>query len=145
MKISEVRGQLNSLVNRVYRHEARVVVEKNGIPVAGIVSADDLRRLDQLDRQREADFEVFDELPEAFKDVPDDEIEREADRALAHVREEMRAEQKRANLTPRSALYSLRDSSPIRAALLVCLPIGDEESSSSHFRASSHGTWMNLQ
>ncbi len=43
MKISEVKQQLNRLVNRVYRHETRVMVEKSGIPVAGIVSAEDLR------------------------------------------------------------------------------------------------------
>lgn len=90
MKISDVRGQLNSLVNRVYRHESRVIVEKSGIPVAGIVSAEDLRRLDQLDRQREADFAVFDELRAAFSDVPDEEIEREAIRAIAEVRERAR-------------------------------------------------------
>ena len=32
MRISDVRGQLNKLVNRVYRKETRVVVEKSGIP-----------------------------------------------------------------------------------------------------------------
>lgn len=82
MKISDVRGQLNSLVNRVYRHESRVIVEKSGIPVAGIVSADDLRRLDQLDRERDARFAIIDELRQAFAGVPDEEIERETDRIL---------------------------------------------------------------
>jgi len=82
MKISDVRGQLNNLVNRVYRRETRVVVEKSGIPVAGIVSAEDLQRLDLLDREREADFAVVDELRGAFRDVPEAEIERETDRIL---------------------------------------------------------------
>jgi prevent-host-death family protein len=93
MKISEVRGQLNSLVNQVYRRETRVVVEKSGIPVAGIVSVDDLRRLDQLDKQREADLALVDELRNAFQDVPDEEIERESDRALNQVRDEIHGEQ----------------------------------------------------
>ncbi len=92
MKISEVRGQLNTLVNRVYRKETRVLVEKSGIPVAAIVSTEDLKRLDQLDAEREADFAVVDELREAFKDVPPEELEREAERAIAEVRAEMRAE-----------------------------------------------------
>jgi prevent-host-death family protein len=88
MKISEVRGQLNTLVNRVYRHETRVVVEKSGIPVAGLVSVEDLRRLDQLDREREARFAVIDELREAFAGVPAEEIERETDRITAEIRAE---------------------------------------------------------
>lgn len=34
MKISDVRAELNKLVNRVYRHETRVIVEKSGTPAA---------------------------------------------------------------------------------------------------------------
>ena len=41
--------------NRVCRHETRVIVEKSGIPVAAIVSAEDLERLRWLDEEdREA-------------------------------------------------------------------------------------------
>lgn len=90
MKISDVRGQLNSLVNRVYRHEARVIVEKSGIPVAGIVSTEDLRRLEQLDRQREADLAFLDTIRERFSDVPVEEIERETDRITSEIRAEGR-------------------------------------------------------
>lgn len=93
MKISEVRGQFNDLVNRVYRKETRIVVEKSGIPVAGIVSADDLRRLDRLDRERADRFGVIDEMRAAFRGVPADEIEREASRTLTEVRAEQRVEQ----------------------------------------------------
>jgi prevent-host-death family protein len=92
MKISEVKQQLNRLVNQVYRRETRVMVEKSGIPVAGIVSAEDLRRLDRLDRERAERFKVLEEFGEAFKDVPVDELEREAARALAEVRAERRAQ-----------------------------------------------------
>src|SRR5688500_17472476 len=93
MKISEVKQQLNRLVNRVYRHETRVVVEKSGIPVAGIVSIQDLQRLDRLDHEREERFKVLEEFGEAFKDVPAEELEREVARALAEVRAERRAQQ----------------------------------------------------
>jgi prevent-host-death family protein len=92
MKISEVKQQLNRLVNQVYRRETRVMVEKSGIPVAGIVSAEDLRRLDQLDRERAERFNVLEEFGEAFKDVPVEELEREVARALAEVRAERRAQ-----------------------------------------------------
>jgi prevent-host-death family protein len=92
MKISEVKQQLNRLVNQVYRRETRIMVEKSGIPVAGIVSAEDLRRLDRLDRERAERFKVLEEFGEAFKDVPAEELEREVGRALAEVRAERRAQ-----------------------------------------------------
>lgn len=82
MTIAEVRGQLDTLVNRVRHKETRVIVEQGGVAVAAIVSTDDLARLDRLDAEREADFAVIDELREAFRDVPDEEIERETDRIL---------------------------------------------------------------
>ena len=93
MKISEVKQQFNRLVNRVYRHETRVMVEKSGIPVAGIVSAEDLRRLDRLDHERAERFKILEEFGEAFKDVPADELEREVARALAAVRAARQAPQ----------------------------------------------------
>ena len=93
MKISEVKQQFNRLVNRVYRHETRVMVEKSGIPVAGIVSAEDLRRLDRLDHERADRFKILEEFGEAFEDVPADELEREVARALAAVRAARQAPQ----------------------------------------------------
>lgn len=93
MKISAVKQKLNSLVNQVYRRETRVLVEKSGIPVAGIVSTQDLQRLERLDRERVEQFKVLDEIGEAFKDVPYEELEREVANAIAEVRAERRAEQ----------------------------------------------------
>jgi prevent-host-death family protein len=93
MKISDVRTQLNTLVNQVYRQETRVVVEKSGIPVAVLVSTTDLERLNQLDRERAQRFGIVDELRAAFRDVPAEELEREAARAIAEVRAERGAEE----------------------------------------------------
>ena len=95
MKISEVRSQLNTLVNQVYRHETRVLVEKSGIPVAALVSIDDLDELNRAERERAGRFAIIDEMREAFKGVPQEEIEREADRAVAEARADLRAEKKR--------------------------------------------------
>lgn len=86
MKIAEVRGQLDSLVNRVFRKETRVLVEEAGIPVAALVSAEDLRRWDRLDKDRAERFKAIAALREDFKDVPPEEIDREADRAVAALR-----------------------------------------------------------
>ncbi len=91
---SEARQHFASLLNRVYRERTRVVVEKSGIPVAALVSTEDLKRLDQLDRDRAQRFAVIDEMRAAFKDVPPEELEREAEKALEEVRAEMRAERR---------------------------------------------------
>jgi prevent-host-death family protein len=90
MKISDVKNTLSSLVNQVYRKETRVLVEKSGIPVAAIISADDLKRFAQLERERDERFAVIDRMREAYKDVPPEEIEREAKRSVAEARERRR-------------------------------------------------------
>ena len=88
MKASDARQHFSSVLNRVFRKETRVVVEKSGIPVAAIVSTEDLKRLDRLDRERAERFKVIDEMRDVFKGVPDDEIERETDRITAEIRAE---------------------------------------------------------
>jgi prevent-host-death family protein len=88
MKISDVRAELNKLVNRVYRRETRVIVEKSGIPVAGIVSARDLERLARLDDDLAERRRLLEAMRTPFRDVPTEEIERETDRILREMREE---------------------------------------------------------
>ena len=89
---STARQQFAALTNSVYRNDARIIIEKSGIPVAALISARDLDRLRQFEKKREADFTVVDEIALAFKDVPEDELQREADKAVAEVRAERRAE-----------------------------------------------------
>jgi prevent-host-death family protein len=91
MKISDVKNQLSNLVKAVVSREARVLIEKHGIPVAALVSAADLERLVRLDQERAERFAVIDELREAFKHVPPEEIERETDRIIARIRTEAQA------------------------------------------------------
>jgi hypothetical protein len=92
MKISEVPAELDVFIDLVQQGEVRVVVEKDGIPVAVFVSPQDLERLNQLDAEWEDDFAVFDEMGAAFAGVPLEEIERETAKAVAEARAEMRAE-----------------------------------------------------
>jgi len=73
-----------------------LIVEKAGIPVAALVSTEDLKRLNQFDRERAERFALLDELRAPFRDVPTEEIEREVDRALNEVRAEARAEREHA-------------------------------------------------
>lgn len=95
MKASEARQHFSQLLNRVFRRETRVVVEKSGVPVAAIISAQDLEELNRFEAQREKDFAIIDEIRAAFKDVSDEELEREVARAVAEARRQLREEAKR--------------------------------------------------
>ncbi len=101
MTISEIKTTLASLVNRVSRNETRVLVEEDGVSVAAIISADDLSRFVQLEREREERFAVIDRIREAFADVPLDKLEREAARSVAAARQRRR--ERATDTTPRSA------------------------------------------
>jgi prevent-host-death family protein len=88
MNISAVKQQFNSLVNRVYRNETRILIEKSGIPVAAVVSADDLTRLNQLDRDWDEGTQAIERFGAAFADVPPDEVEAEIARIISEIREQ---------------------------------------------------------
>ena len=96
LKVSEARQQFSQLLNKVFRGETRVLVEKNGIPVAAIISAGDLDELTRLEREREEDFKALTATREAFKDVPDEELESEVARALSEIRARNRRRGQRA-------------------------------------------------
>ncbi len=86
MKASEVRMQWGKLLTKVFTNQTRVVVEKSGIPVAAVISVDDLKRLTQLEKQRNERFKALDRMRDAFKDVPPKEAEREINRAITQIR-----------------------------------------------------------
>ena len=88
MKASKARQEWSQVLNRVHQGNTRVVVEKSGIPVAAIISAKDLERFKALEAQRRQDFQALRDTWEAFKDVPADELEREAAQAISEVRAE---------------------------------------------------------
>jgi prevent-host-death family protein len=90
----EAGQELRELVKRLSMNRTRIVVEQDGRPVAAIISAHDLERFQALEAERRRDFSVLEEMREAFRDVPADEIEREVAKALAEVRQEMREERK---------------------------------------------------
>jgi prevent-host-death family protein len=88
MKISDVKNTLSSLVNKVYRKETRVLVEKAGIPVVALVSADDLNRLQQLDLAWNERTKAIERFSQAFADVPTEEAEAEVARIIAERRQQ---------------------------------------------------------
>lgn len=96
MKISDVKNTLSSLVNKVYRKETRILVEKAGIPVAALVSTDDLRRLNQLDREWDQTTRALERFSAAFADVPVEELEAKIDQIIAEGRASDGAERRSA-------------------------------------------------
>src|SRR5262245_58164457 len=96
MTASNARQQFAEAINDVARHEARIVVEKNGVPVAAIISAEDLRRLERLDVRDKQAWYVFDAMAEPFRGVPGEEIEAATERIMAEIKEENRRNRVRA-------------------------------------------------
>jgi prevent-host-death family protein len=88
--VSEARRQFSETLDRVRRHEARVVVEKRGIPVGAIVSIEDLKVIESNDRNKVALLEALDETRRAFDGIPPEEIEEEIWKAIADVKAESR-------------------------------------------------------
>ena len=91
INVTEARRGWSDLLNRVFRRESHVIVEKSGIPVAAIISMRDFELFKLMKAKREESFKFLDDMRDAFKDVPPEEIEREVAKALAEVRAENRA------------------------------------------------------
>ena len=91
VKASEARQHWSELLNDVFKGRKRIIVEKSGIPVAALVSTDDLDRLERFESQRRARFKVLEETWAAFDDVPSEELEKQIAKAIAEVRAERRA------------------------------------------------------
>lgn len=88
--ITEVRSNLSAVTKEVYAGEARIAVKKSDIPLQGVVSIQDLRRLKRLEKDREEWKDMLDRFRVAFQDVPSEELEREIEKAIAEDRRERR-------------------------------------------------------
>lgn len=88
VNVTDARRRFAELLNAVVDRGARVVLSKNRIPVAALISPRDLEKLRRLEADREHDFTVLDEIGASFKDVPLPILEREVSRAVTAVRAE---------------------------------------------------------
>lgn len=95
MNVSEVESQLSTVVSRISRDDTRILVEESGVPVAGIVPIEDMRRLARLDEQNREAFEILESIRSRFDDVSDEEIERQTELAIAQIKAENRAARER--------------------------------------------------
>ena len=91
INVTEARQKWSQPLNKVFRRQTRVIVEKSGIPVAAIISAQDLERFNRLEAQRAERFKVFEDIGQAFKHEKPEEIERHAAHAVQEVRREDRS------------------------------------------------------
>lgn len=88
MKSSEVREHWSEVINLVSRDQMRVIVEKSGTPVAGLVSPEDLEWLKERDKRLAELRNVMDQMRDAFSDVSENEFNKEVERVLSEVRTE---------------------------------------------------------
>ncbi len=91
ISVAEARENFSDVVTRPLRGEGRVIVEQAGTPIGAIVSMDDVRRLEQLDREWDEFEDVLRRTQSGFEGIPPDEIEQEIDRAIAEVEADYRA------------------------------------------------------
>jgi prevent-host-death family protein len=94
MKAMEARQQWSKLLNKVFHRETRVVIERSGIPVAAVVSIEDLKRLQRLAAEREQAFKALDASWKAFEGIPLDDMEEQVAKAVTEARAELREEAK---------------------------------------------------
>ena len=84
----EARTQLGEIMKEVQGGRVRVLVEKSGVPMVGIISAEEFRRVIV---EREARFEVVDRIRRRLPSVTDTEVQRDVRAALKQVRRRRRA------------------------------------------------------
>ena len=84
----EARTQFGRILKDVQGGRIRVLVEKAGVPMAGIISAQEFQ---QLITEREARFEVVDRIRRRLPSVPEREMQRDMREALKQVRRRRRA------------------------------------------------------
>lgn len=90
IQLSDVTEPLLRLVSKVSRRETRVLVENSGEPVAALVSMEDLRRLNDLDRAWDERTDAIERFSKAFADVPADDVEADVAR-IVEARRKIRA------------------------------------------------------
>ena len=90
MSASQVQQVWDQLLDRVSQRETRVLVERDGTPVAAIISVEDLHRLTRFERERAARFKALDEIAARNADKDPDEVERDIAEEITAMRQEQR-------------------------------------------------------
>lgn len=94
--IANLESETHLLLDEVAGDASRLRLERDGVPMAAIVSIEDLRRLKRLDEEDREVWEALEAIRAPFRGIPAEELEREALRAIAEDRAERRAEREQA-------------------------------------------------
>jgi prevent-host-death family protein len=78
------------LVEKVSKQESRIVVEENGTPVAAIISAPDFERFNRAEARHLEWRKVLSRMREPFKDIPEDQLQRDVTAVVEEVRQGQR-------------------------------------------------------
>jgi prevent-host-death family protein len=84
----QARTRFGEILKDVQGGRVRVLVEKSGIPMVGIISAEEFRR---VVAERDARFEVVDRIRRRMPPVSGSAVERDVRDALKDVRRRRRA------------------------------------------------------
>jgi len=88
LTLSKVESCLSSLVEAVSNQETRVIIQKDGVSVATLVSIKDLQRLITFEREQAERFAVVERMREAFADVPSEQIEQDVVDIIRELRDQ---------------------------------------------------------
>ena len=89
---ADARARFAELVNAAAKNGDRVLIEKNGVPAAALISAFEYERMLSLLEERARAFAAITAIGDKFKDEDPDEIQREVDKAVKEARAELTAE-----------------------------------------------------
>jgi prevent-host-death family protein len=90
IEATEAQARWSQLLHGVLHGEIRVVVNQDGVPIAAVISARDLERLTQLERERAERFAVVEEIRDRNEDRDHQEAERDVAAEIAAMRDERR-------------------------------------------------------
>jgi len=79
----EARIHLGEIMKRSFKKGERFIVEKAGIPMIAILSADEYTRLIQ---EREEQFKIFDKIRSKVPNVTAKEVEKDVRKAIQAIR-----------------------------------------------------------
>ena len=79
----KARIHLGEIMKKVFKKEERVIVEKSGIPMVAILSADEYRIIVQ---EREERFKILDRIKAKIPNISSQEIEDDVTVAVKSVR-----------------------------------------------------------
>ena len=83
----QARTRFGEILKNVQSGQARYLVEKGGIPVAGIISAEEFQRLIE---ERVARFRIIDEIRSGLPSVREGEVLRDVTSVIEEVRAKRR-------------------------------------------------------